>query len=287
MDRHILGTFKNEEDAVSQVEKLLNEDGYIPDELMLVMDETNQYDEKIESLKNVEVNKIEVEEESMWEKVKEVFSFGTYDSQEGHSTLEEYGVPHDRADHYTDALKDGEIVLLADTDAPKKSTLSEVNEEIIEDKESEKTMTENNSNPIDEVNSEEEEAIKNKKPSNVETSENQDINESVDPSQVADTRKDGSEKNNSSDNNEESQGKGSKEEPDLTGQEDTVEKEESDHGYGNTVAEGVVKPEAKSPLNTDPKEMKEADDNTEAPDAEATYSEELEDQGKTSLDDDK
>ncbi|MDZ7835450.1 MAG: general stress protein [Alkalibacterium sp.] len=75
MDRHILGTFKNEEEAVMQVEKLLNEEGYSPEELMLVMDKSGQYDEKLESIKKVKVNKVEVEEESMWDKVKEGFFF--------------------------------------------------------------------------------------------------------------------------------------------------------------------------------------------------------------------
>ena len=41
-------------------------------------------------------------------------------------------VPHNRAEHYTDALRAGEIVLLADTDAPKGIDLSEVNEEVFE-----------------------------------------------------------------------------------------------------------------------------------------------------------
>lgn len=288
MDRHILGTFKNEEDAVSQVEKLINEEGYTPSELMFVMDKTNEYDERIESFNNIKVNKVELEEESIWEKVKEAFSFGTYDSDENGSTLEHYGVPHDRAEHYMDALREGEIVLLADTDAPKQADLSEVNEEIIIDEERENNMTDNKKHPADEVNSEETEAITNKKPSDVKTSENEDIEESVDPSQVSDTRKDDKDNDDSpSEKKEDTQGTGSKEEPDLTGQEDTVNKEESEHGYGNTVAKGVVRPEAVSPLNTDEKDQKEPDEDTEAPESEANYSDEMEEQGKTSLDDNK
>ncbi|MDZ7835451.1 MAG: hypothetical protein U5K84_09180 [Alkalibacterium sp.] len=189
-----------------------------------------------------------------------------------------------------EALKDGEIVLLADTDAPRHNELSEVNEEIIEDKGSDEHMTDEKNSPIDEVDSEEPEAIKSQEPSDLETSENKDLKESVDPSQAASTRKEDIselEKGKKNDNNERTQGSESKEEPDLTGQEDTVEKESSDHGYGNTVADGVVKPEAKSPLNTEGKDIKEAHENTEAPEAEANYSEELEEQGKKSLGDDK
>ena len=289
MDRHILGTFKNEGDAVAQVEKLLNEEGYAPTELMLVMDKSSKYDEKIESIKNVKVNKVEVEEESIWDKVKEAFSFGSYDS-EGNSTLEEYGVPHDRAEHYTEALRAGEIVLLADTDAPKQSELSEVNEEIIENGKRENIMTDKKDAPIDEVGSAEPEAIKNKDENVLETSENKEVKEQVAPGQVNDMRKEAASDNNKATNNgknEAEQGIGSKEEPDLTGQEDTVKKEDSEHGYGNTVAKGVVRPEAKSPLNTDNSESKEADDNTDAPEAEANYSEEMEEQGKKSWEDNK
>ena len=286
MDRHILGTFRIEEDAVSQIEKLINEEGYSPEELMLVMDKENEYDQKIESFNNLKVNKVEVEEESIWEKIKEAFSFGMYDSEENASTLEQYGVPHDRADHYMEALRDGEIVLLANTDAPRQTSLSEVNEEIILEKERENNMTDKNNHPADEVVSEEAEAVTDKKPSDVETSENENIDESVDASQVLDTRKDDEDNNeSSSEKKENTQGVGSKEEPDLTGQEDTVNKEESNHGYGNTVAKGVVSPEAVSPLNTDEKDQKEPDEDTEAPESEANYSDEMEEQGKTSLDD--
>jgi len=290
MDRHILGTFKNEEEAVMEIEKLLNEEGYSPEELMLVMDTSSQYDDTLQSIKKVRVNKVEVEEESMWDKVKEAFSFGTYEGGENQSGLEEYGVPHDRSEHYMEALRDGEIVLLADTDAPKHNGLSEVNGEIIEDKGSDEHMTDEKNTSINEVDSAEPEAIKSKDHSNLETSENKDLKESVDPSQADSTRKEdisGLKKEKMADKNEQAQGSESKEEPDLTGQEETVEKEASDHGYGNTVAEGVVKPEAKSPLNTDSKETKEAHENTEAPEVEANYSEELEEQGKKSLSDDK
>ncbi|WP_423189392.1 general stress protein [Alkalibacterium sp. f15] len=287
MDRHILGTFKNEREAVLQVETLLNEEGYKASELMLLMAKTNQNDVKIESLKNVKVNKVELEDESIWDKVKEAFSFGSYDSDENNSTLEKYGVPHDRSDHYMDALKDGEIVLLADTDAPKQGDLSEVNEDIIVNEEREKIMTEKQNNPINEVNSEESEAIVDKKPSDVDTSENKDLNESVDPSQVNQTRSDADSESKDFGNNEETQGTESEEKPDLTGEEDTIETEGSDHGYGNTIAKGVVKPKAVSPLNTDEKSERNPQDNTEAPESEANYSEELEEQGKKSLDDNK
>lgn len=288
MDRHILGTFINEEETINEVNRLINQEGYQPEELALIIDRHNDYDKKLTSLKEIRVEEVEVEEESVWEKIKDTFSIGAYDSEASHSVLEDYGVPHDKAEHYMDALRDGEMVLLADTDAPKHTNLSHLNEEMI-DKENHKMTDTNKNKPVDEVNTEEEQAIKSEKsnktdkdPKNVETSETDDnqMNESIDPSQAEHTRKEDAAKNDNTDsNNDESQGKESKEEPDLTGQEETVEAEESDHGYGNKIADGVVKPEAKSPLNTDEKDEKEPSQKSDAPESDAKQTEDAEDAG--------
>ncbi|MCC5894804.1 MAG: general stress protein [Alkalibacterium sp.] len=131
MDRHILGTFTNEKDTVKEVKRLINEEGYSSDELALVIDKHSDYDKRLNTLKEIQVEHVEVEDESVWEKIKDTFSFGSYDSQASHSLLEDYGVPHDQAEHYMDALKEGEIILLANSDAPRSTELSEVNEEIV------------------------------------------------------------------------------------------------------------------------------------------------------------
>lgn len=284
MDRHILGTFINEEETVNEVNRLINEEGYQPDELALIIDKHNEFDKKLNSLKEIQVNEVEVEEESVWEKIKDTFSFGSYDSEASHSVLEDYGVPHGRAEHYMDALRDGEMVLLADTDAPKNNELSNLNEEMINEENN--TMTkENHNQPSDEVNSEEE-AVKNKEknkdPKDVETSETDQnmMRDSIDPSQANQTRKEEAQKEDKAENeNEEKPGEQSKEKPDLTGEEDTVEAEESNHNYGNTIAKGVVKPDANSPLNTDEKAEKEPSEDTEAPESDAQHTDDAEDAG--------
>ncbi|GEK90870.1 general stress protein [Alkalibacterium kapii] len=250
MDRHILGTFQNEEAAVSQVEKLIEEEGYTSSELMLVMEKNGENDKKIESIKNVKVNKVEVEEETIWDKVKEAFSFGTYDSEKDNDTLIEYGVPHNRLDQYTEALKAGEIVLLADTDAPKQSELSEVNEEVLENDginpENEKLLTDKSA--------EETKALDHTHVSNTETTESKHLDDSVTPTQANDMRKE-----NYSDNNKRtldvSKEHTDLEKPELTGEEATVEREESEHAYKNK-AQGVVKPKSENPLNTENQDKK-------------------------------
>lgn len=70
----------------------------------------------------------------------------------------------------------------------------------------------------------------------------------------------------------------STENPHLTGEEETVEAEESDHREPDA-AQGQVKPEAKSPLNTDPKTEKEPSEETDAPEGDAEYSEKQEEAG--------
>lgn len=294
MDRHILGTFSNEKDTIKEVNRLISEEGYSPDELALVMDEHNEYDDRLDNLKNVQVDQVTVEEadDNVWEKIKETFSFGSYDSEASHSVLEDYGVPHDRAEHYMDALHEGEIILLANSDAPRTTELSEVNEEIVKKERIDMADKEKREAPLDEVNSEEESAIKNdegqdKDPKDVETSETDDesMTDSIDPSQAEHTRKEEVETASSSSDDEhsgEDLKQNKEEDPDLTGEEETVEVEESEHGYGNDVAKGVVKPEPKSPLNTEDKHEKDPSEKSDAPESDANYPEDSEDAGMKS-----
>lgn len=287
MDWHIIGTFTSENEAVRVIRKLVEDEGYTPDELALVMDKHNEYEKKIDTFKEVQIDQVEVEEESVWEKIRETFSFNSYDSKASHSVLEEYGVSHEQSRHYMDALRDGEIILLAHTDAPSNTELSGLNEEILEE-ESENMNSENKNNkPVKEdVN-----------PKKVEVAETdkEKLNDETDPSQADDTRKEkekeaaaprSNESSSNSMDTSSSEGEELKnnpdEDPDLTGQEKTVDAEDAKHGYGNKVAEGVVKPEAKSPLNTDEKNEKEPSEDTEAPDTDANYPEESEEAGMKS-----
>lgn len=291
MDRHILGTFTNEEETVNEVKRLVNEEDYSSDELTLVIDKHSDYDKRLNSLKEAKVEQVEVEDESIWDKIKDTFSFGSYDSQASHSTLEDYGVPHDQADHYMDALKEGEIILLANSDAPRSTELSEVNEDIVVKERNDMVDNNKENQPLDEVNSEEEDAIKNedKDPKNVKATETKETGESIDPSQAEHMREE-SEVEGSSDSSSDKQKDGDdlkqdeEEDPDLTGQEETVESEESNHPHGNKVAKGVVRPEAKSPLNTDEKKEKDPSEKSDAPESDANYPEQSEESGMKSED---
>ncbi|WP_208559642.1 general stress protein [Marinilactibacillus kalidii] len=287
MERRFEGTFQTQQEVKTEVVRLINEEGYTADELLIVTVKDNSEMFKSNTLESVEVDFVNTEDNgSFWEKIKETLSFGTYDSDEAHNSLEEHGVPHEIAEHHIEALEDGEIVLLADSDAPKKSTLSEVNKNVTY-KENDDKMKDTHKNPLDEVNSEEA-AIQGEqhdvKPTDVDTQEtdSKNMNGSMDPSQVQDAREEDQVDTNETDkanqgNTEasvsptEDNGESLETTPDLTGEEKTVESEDENHGYPKNVAKGVVKPEAKSPLNAEAKTEKDPSEKSEAPESDAKY----------------
>lgn len=292
MERRFEGTFQTETNVRREIKRLINEEGYSADELLVITDEQNSDLFKKDKFESVEVDIVDSEDSvSFWEKIKETLSFGTYDSEEAHNVLEAHGVPHEIAEHHIDALTDGEIVLLANTDAPKHPKMSDLNKDVINNKETENNMVDKKDNALDEVNSAEERAIKNDNsdvtPSDVNTSETNSNNmtDSIDPSQAQDTREEDQVDTNKTeqqldeDDTTEDDGQSLKKKPDLTGAEDTVEVEDSNHGYPDNVAKGVVTPEAKSPLNTEAKKEKDPSEKSDAPESDAKYTQDTNDAG--------
>lgn len=130
MDRRVEGTYTSKEETVSAVERLINE-GYASDEIIIVTNE--KHEKELEDLTLVEVDAVNPTEGlSLWEKLKESFSFGRYNSDEVSNPFEEYGVEEDIGEHYTEALESGEIVILVNSAGPSKTQqLSQVNEEVL------------------------------------------------------------------------------------------------------------------------------------------------------------
>lgn len=298
MDRRVEGTFQSKDEAKIEIERLINIEGYKPEELLLVTDEAGNHETDYSDIENVKVDLVDADDQgSFWEKIKEALSFGSYHSEEAENTLEKHGVTHERSDHYLEALQEGEIVLLANTDAPSHLKLSDINEEIVNEKENTTMVDKKKDAPLDEVNTKEEDAIKDSKsngqaeePSDVSTKETDDENvkEGMDPGQANDTRSDESKAEDDSDaeKNEinEHDATDPSSAPDLTGEEETVESESPTDYDEPTIAKGQVKPEAKSPLNTEPKNEKEPSDNTDDPEADAEYSDDSEEAGMKSED---
>lgn len=288
MERRVEGTFQSKTEAKKEIERLIHEEGYRPKELLLVTEENGEFQEDT-SIDEVAVDVVDAEDEgSFWERIKETLSFGTYHSSEAENALEKHGVTHELADHYLDALQEGEIVLLANSDAPTQGELSEVNGEIIDEEENDIMVDKKKDAPVDEVNSEEEEAIKDpskgdKDPSDVSTSETQDeaVKGEIDPSQADSTRSDETshdEADLEDSTTTEDDATDPSTNPDLTGEEDTVEEYETDRKEPTT-AKGQVKPDIKSPLNAEPKEEKDPSEESEAPEGDAEYPEDQEKAG--------
>lgn len=292
MERRFEGTFQTENEVRAEIKRLISEKEYAAEELLVISDEQNSDLFKTNHLESVEIDIVDSEENgSFWEKIKETLSFGTYDSEEAHNVLEAHGVPHDIAEHHLNALTDGDIILLADTDAPKYSKLSNVNKNVTNTKETDNNMVDKKNEPIDEVNAEEKSATKKDnrdvKPSDVETSETNDHNmtNSIDPSQAQDTREedqvDTTETENQLDEDDttEDDGQSLENTPELTGEEETVQAEDADHGYPDNIAKGVIKPETKNPLNTEPKSEKDPSEKSETPESDAKYTQDTNEAG--------
>lgn len=118
MQRRIIGSYKESRDVVSEVERLMNE-GYVGEEILIITDDKSTYQKELENLSLVEVDAVDPDEGlSFWEKTKEVLSFGNYDRDEPKGLLDEYGVDENQAQPYKDSLRDGNILLLVNNDAP-------------------------------------------------------------------------------------------------------------------------------------------------------------------------
>lgn len=287
MDKRVEGTFKSENEAKVEIERLISEEGYRPEELLLVTDKSDGENLDSTNLKDVKIDVVNVDDDgSFWEKVKETLSFGSYHSEEAENALEKHGVTHELSDHYLEALVEGEIVLLANSDSPVNTGSIEVQEDITNKKENDLMVDKKKDAPVDEVNTEEEDAIKdsdkeNEEPSEVSTSETDDENvtDGMDPGQADDTRSEETDSEDTDDTTSEEDATDPSSSPELTGEEDSVEAEDSKRSDTVNIAKGQVKPEAKSPLNAEPKEEKEPSKNTEDPEADAEYSEDSEEAG--------
>lgn len=118
MQKRIIGSYKETKDVVSEVERLMNE-GYVGEEILIITDDKSNHQKDLEDLSLVEVDSVDPDDGmSFWEKTKEILSFGNYNANEPKTLLEEYGVDENQAEPYKDSLRDGNILLLVDRNAP-------------------------------------------------------------------------------------------------------------------------------------------------------------------------
>lgn len=295
MDRRVEGTYTSKEETVSAVERLINE-GYASDEIIIVTNE--KHEKELEDLTLVEVDAVNPTEGlSLWEKLKESFSFGRYNSDEISNPLEEHGVEGDIGEHYTEALESGEIVILVNSAGPSKTQqLSQVNEEVLNgNSESEREVIAAKDpakaptkEKMDAMPGEEEQYDPTKAQSsrediegNPDTSpDKQNINstseESISPI-TSNQEQDGS---TVSSVNEEVKGSSLEKEPELTGDESTVVAENEGHVYPDNISEGVVDGgDSSSSKGIEKTEESKPEMNTKQPESDVYYSDNYEKAG--------
>ncbi|MGB6178923.1 general stress protein [Carnobacterium sp.] len=307
MDRIVEGTYTSTDEAVKAVERLLNE-GYVAEELLIITDE--KHEDELEKLTLVDVESVEEddeEEESLWDKIKETFRMGDYSKENESNTLVEHGVDAETAEHFSESLENHEIIILMNSTAPEHSNqLSTVNEEVLNTDDS---ILETN----DSKNALSEEQLK---PSEIKTKESMNPasgdGEPFDPSKSQSAREDvpGTSTISSPDRdleqdrdhtNDEEMFKKERTEttgfiedngkdmfnqdrhdaPHLTGDEKSVNAEDSNHVYPDNISTGVVGDElaGDSSFDREPRKVEHPEPHKDIPESDAYYSNKYEDAG--------
>lgn len=281
MDRRVEGTYTSKEETVSAVERLINE-GYASDEIIIVTNE--KHEKELEDLTLVEVDAVNPTEGlSLWEKLKESFSFGRYNSDEISNLLEEYGVEGDIGEHYTEALESGEIVILVNSAGPSKTQqLSRVNEEVLNgatESAAKDPVNAPTKEKMDAVPGEGEQFDPTKAQSSREDIEGNPVtapDKSISPI-TSNQEQDG---NTVSSVNEDAKGSSLEKEPELTGDESTVVAENEGHVYPDNISKGIVdggdSSQGKKVEKTD---ESKPEMNTKQPESDAYYSDNYEEAG--------
>ncbi|MER2173311.1 MAG: general stress protein [Carnobacterium sp.] len=288
MDRRVEGTYTSKEETVSAVERLINE-GYATDEIIIVTNE--KHEKELEDLTLVEVDAVSPTEGlSIWEKLKESFSFGRYNSDEISNPLEEYGVEEDIGEHYTEALESGEIVILVNSAGPSKTQqLSQVNEEVLNGdtesaaKDPVKSPTKEKTDAVpgegeqfDPTKAQSSREDIEGKPVTAPDKQSSNSEESISPI-TSNQKQDG---NTVSTVNEEVKGSSLEKGPELTGDESTVVAENEGHAYPDNISKGVVDGgDSSHSKGIEKTEESKPEMNTKQPESDAYYSDDYEEAG--------
>lgn len=241
MDRRIEGTYTSVDEAVNAVEKLL-EEGYVSEEMLLITDENKE--NRLDDLTAIKVDSIEPDEDtSLWERLKETLSFGNYHSDFSSNPLTSHGVEEAAAEHFNDALINGEIVLLVDSNAPSSIHLSRVNEEALNGSNEGSNNAGNEaiepikSSPGEEESYDPSKAQSSREDIEKETETNQDLEQSS-SNEFTDNEPQESNGSDAEASNQESSSLSGT--PELTGDEETVDTEGYEHVYPENISKGTV-----------------------------------------------
>lgn len=117
MDKKIDGTFVNQELVIEEINHLIKEEGYAPEQLLVLTRKAKNDFITTETGVQVVLTGEDHDDDSLWDKIVNFFTVDM-DEEEEEKIFESYGIDEDTYERFEDALEDGELLLLIDDAAP-------------------------------------------------------------------------------------------------------------------------------------------------------------------------
>ena len=117
MDKRIDGTFVNQELVIDEINHLIKEEGYAPEQLLVLTRKAKNDFITTETGVQVVLTGEDHDNDSLWDKIVNFFTVDM-DEEEEEKIFESYGIDEDTYERFEDAMENGELLLLIDDAAP-------------------------------------------------------------------------------------------------------------------------------------------------------------------------
>ncbi|CZQ97238.1 heat induced stress protein yflt [Trichococcus palustris] len=117
MDKRIDGTFVNQELVIEEINHLIKEEGYAPEQLLVLTRKAKNDFITTETGVQVVLTGEDHDDDSLWDKIVNFFTVDM-DEEEEEKIFESYGIDEDTYERFEDAMENGELLLLIDDAAP-------------------------------------------------------------------------------------------------------------------------------------------------------------------------
>lgn len=120
MDKRIDGTFINQELIIEEIKHLTKEEGYAPEQLLVITRKATTDFITPETGVEVILTGQGEDDDSLWDKIVNFFTVALDDETEEteEAIFEHYGLDEDTYERFEESLEDGELLLLIDDAAP-------------------------------------------------------------------------------------------------------------------------------------------------------------------------
>jgi len=120
MDKRIDGTFINQELIIEEIKNLIKEEGYAPEQLLVITRKATTDFITPETGVEVILTGQGEDDDSLWDKIVNFFTVALDDETEEteEAIFEHYGLNEDTYERFEESLEDGELLLLIDDAAP-------------------------------------------------------------------------------------------------------------------------------------------------------------------------